>query len=116
MCLCDFWGTVNTGIFADLLSVGLGEKVTAEELDQAGERIWNLLRLINQREGFSGQDDTLPSKILETPLEKGPHDGHRLTADDLAKMKKLYYFLRGWDETGRPTPEKLRQLGLDRME
>ena len=81
----------------------------------AGERIWNLTRLYNLREGFTGADDTLPEKILKQPLLKGPNEGRTLSEGDLAAMKKLYYFLRGWDDEGRPTPEKLNQLGLGSM-
>ncbi|MGD2272963.1 MAG: putrescine aminotransferase, partial [Desulfobacterales bacterium] len=42
MCFCDFWGSVDTDIMADLLTAGLGRQVSAEDLNKAGERIWNL--------------------------------------------------------------------------
>ena len=71
MCICDFWGSVNSAILADLLSAALGETVTSEELDLAGERIWNLARLFNLKAGFTAKDDTLPEKILKTaPQER----------------------------------------------
>ncbi|MEW5724278.1 MAG: putrescine aminotransferase [Thermodesulfobacteriota bacterium] len=115
MCICDFWGTVNNAMFADILTSALGREVTPEELELAGERLWNLTRLFNLREGFTAADDTLPEKMFKEPIKKGPHEGRVLAESDLAAMKKLYYFLRGWDENGRPTPDKLRQLGLDRL-
>ena len=31
---------------------------------------------------------------------------------DLDLMLPIYYDLRGWDETGAPTPERLRALDL----
>lgn len=112
MCLCDFWGSVDTSIMADLLTAGLGRQVSAEDLNKAGERIWNLIRLYNLKAGFTAADDTLPGKLLEQPLKGGPHEGRVLSAEQLEEMKSLYYHLRGWDETGWPREEKLRELGL----
>jgi putrescine aminotransferase len=113
MCFCDFWGTVNTEIMADLLTTGLGRQVSAKDLDKAGERIWNLIRLYNLRAGFTAADDTLPAKLTQNPLKGGPHDGRVLSTESLAEMKALYYHLRGWDKTGRPKAAKLRELRLE---
>ena len=113
MGFCDFWGTVNTEIEADLMSAGLGETVTSEELDRAGERIWNLSRLFNLQAGLTAADDTLPKKIMERPLEDGVHAGRVFSREDLTKAMQSYYHLRGWDENGIPTQQKLAELGLD---
>lgn len=112
MGFCDFWGTMNTEIEAELLTAGLGEKVTAAELDQAGERIWNLSRLFNLRAGFTAADDTLPKKIMERPLEEGSQAGRVFSREDLTYAMQAYYRLRGWDEQGVPTEQKLIDLGL----
>ena len=113
MGFCDFWGTVNTEIEADLMSAGLGETVTSEELDRAGERIWNLSRLFNLQAGLTAADDTLPKKIMERPLEDGVHAGRVFSREDLTKAMQSYYHLRGWDENGIPSQQKLAELGLD---
>lgn len=115
MCICDFWGTVTTDYLARQLSTGLGEEVTAEELDRAGERIWNLLRLLNAREGFTAANDSLPRKIVTQALRGGPHEGRTLTPADLADMKSRYYTIRGWDDNAVPDPAKLAALGLAPM-
>ena len=115
MCYCDFWGSVNTEITADLLSVGLGEEVTAAELDQAGERIWTLSRLFNQRNGFGAQEDSLPEKVLKKPLKNGPNAGKTFDPEDFAVAMGSYYQKRGWDEQGQPGAAKLVELGLDRI-
>ncbi|SHF25354.1 aldehyde:ferredoxin oxidoreductase [Desulfacinum infernum DSM 9756] len=115
MCFCDFWGTVSPEIMADLLTAGLGEPVTAEELTAAGERIWNLIRLFNVKAGFGSDQDTLPPKIFREPLKGGPHAGRVFSQEDFAKARALYYELRGWDENGMPTDEKLAQLELTRL-
>lgn len=115
MCYCDFWGSINTEITADLLSVGLGEEVTAAELDQAGERIWNLSRLFNQRNGFDCSDDNLPEKVLKNPLKKGPNAGKTFNPEDFSVALQSYYQQRGWDDQGQPGAAKLADLGLGQL-
>jgi aldehyde:ferredoxin oxidoreductase len=76
---------------------------------KAGERVWNLERLYNNREGFSSRDDTLPARLLtEAPVD-GPSQGW---VSNLAPMLKEYYRSRGWDENGVPTQKKLADLQL----
>jgi len=115
MCFCDFWGSIDTTVMADMLAAGLGRQVSAQDLDRAGERIWNLIRLFNLRAGFTAADDTLSEKITRQALKDGPHAGRVLKAEDLAEMKGLYYYLRGWDEDGKPKAEKLQALRLQEI-
>ncbi len=39
-------------------------------------------------------------------------DGAACNLPGLDLMRPIYYDLRGWDETGAPTPERLRALDL----
>jgi putrescine aminotransferase len=112
MCFCDFWGSLDSTAMADMLAAGLGRQISAEDLDKAGERIWNLVRLFNLKAGVTAADDTLSEKITRQALKDGPHAGRVFREEDLAQMKALYYHLRGWDEEGRPKAEKLRELRL----
>jgi aldehyde:ferredoxin oxidoreductase len=98
---------------AELLEAATGWKFTGEEVRQIGERIVNLERLFIAREGITRQDDTLPRRFLREPLPEGsgPSSGSVL---ELEPMLDEYYHARGWDaETGLPTAETLRSLGLD---
>jgi putrescine aminotransferase len=115
MCFCDFWGSVDTQIMAELLTAGLGRQVSADDLDKAGERIWNLIRRYNQKAGFTAEDDVLSDKVMKQALQKGPHEGRVLSAEDMEEMKSLYYHLRGWDADGKPGAEKLKALGLESL-
>jgi aldehyde:ferredoxin oxidoreductase len=77
-----------------------------------GERAFNLCRAFNVREGITRKDDVLPARLLE-PLPEGPYQGEAISKGTLNKMLNIYYELRGWDkETGIPTKEKLKELGL----
>jgi aldehyde:ferredoxin oxidoreductase len=112
MCFCDFWGSVDTEIMADLLTAGLGRQISSKDLNKTGERIWNLNRLFNLAAGFEAADDMLSEKLTKQVLTNGPHEGRVFSEENLEKMKFLYYHLRGWDEKGKPKEDKIRELGL----
>ncbi len=113
MCLCDFWGSVDYEAMAGMLTEGLGRKVSAEDLEKAGERIWNMVRIYNHRVGFTAEHDVLSEKLVKKALKSGPNAGRTLPAETLQEMKGLYYRLREWDETGLPLDYKVRRLGLE---
>jgi aldehyde:ferredoxin oxidoreductase len=92
------------------LEVTTGIQFSMEELKLMGERIVNLNRLFNIREGFSRDDDMLPRRFLEEPSPEGPSKGEIV---ELEFMLEEYYQYRGWDADGVPTLEKLNQLGLE---
>ena len=95
--------------FARTLTAVTGIPYTADDLMKVGERVWNLEKLYNLREGFSKEDDTLPDRLLHDPIAEGPSKGFTV---NLAPMLEEYYQFRGWDENGVPKPEKLQELGL----
>lgn len=91
------------------LELATGVNYTEETMMLAGERIFNLERLFNLKAGITAKDDILPKRMLEEPMLKGEAEGQVVR---LAEMLPEYYKVRGWDENGIPTPEKLVQLGL----
>ena len=95
--------------FAPMLSAVTGWEMSADDLMKIGERIYNLERVIVNKYGFDGKDDTLPPRLLKEPMPEGAAKGQVV---DLEKMKAEYYQLRGW-ENGRPTKEKLKELGIE---
>ena len=58
--------------------------------------------MFNLREGATAADDTLPPRLLATPLELGSGRVATLTADRLQGMVAGYYAARGLDEHGLP--------------
>jgi aldehyde:ferredoxin oxidoreductase len=96
---------------AELLRAATGWALTGEEVRRVGERIVNLERLFNAREGIGRKDDTLPARFLREPLPAGNPSAGAVV--ELEPMLDEYYRARGWDvATGLPTDEKLRELGL----
>jgi len=91
--------------FEKWLTYITGERFTAGRLQEIGARIFNLERMYNLREGFTGADDTLPGRILDEPTFPGMAAGHPLPA-----LLPRYYALRGWDRNGVPMARTLKRL------
>jgi len=87
-----------------------GWGMSMNEFLQTGERIFNLKRLINQRHGFTGKDDTLPARIFEKLSDVS--DEEQRVPDTLEEQLQEYYALRGWDIDGSPTAQLLQALSL----
>lgn len=98
--------------YAKLLSTATGIEYTAADLMKVGERIWNLERLFNNREGFTPQDDRLPDRMEQVPMPPDPDNPAAGQICEIEDMLQPYYSLRGWDSNGEPTDQKLQELGL----
>jgi len=85
------------------------------DLRQAGERITNLKKLFNVREGWQPADDTLPARVLSEPLTTGVASGTTLTAPELQEMIASYYAARAWTPDGAIPSSKLAELGLSEL-
>jgi aldehyde:ferredoxin oxidoreductase len=88
--------------------------VTGWDMDEAeflraGERSFNLKRLLNFSCGMTRADDTLPYRFTHEPFESGNSAGF---VPDLPKMLDEYYEFRGWGKDGVPSESKLKELGL----
>jgi aldehyde:ferredoxin oxidoreductase len=77
---------------------------------KCGERTWTIERMFNIKAGLTSKDDTLSPRMLNEPMPEGPSKGH---VNRLQEMLPEYYTLRGWDEEGKPTDEKLSELGME---
>jgi aldehyde:ferredoxin oxidoreductase len=99
---------------AALYSAVTGLEMTAEELQKAGERINNLGRLFNIREGLTRKDDTLPWKVMNVPIpDEGIAKGSFVSQADLDLLLDDYYEVRGWTKDGVPTVETLTKIGME---
>ena len=108
--VCKF---TNMGVadeyFARVLSAVTGIEYTTGDMIRVGERVWNLERLYNLREGFTREDDSLPPRLLNEAPSDGPSKGWVV---HLEPMLKEYYRGRAWNENGVPQPKKLAELEL----
>jgi aldehyde:ferredoxin oxidoreductase len=94
-----------------LISALTGDPFTMEDFQKVGERILNLERMFNVREGIRRKDDQLPKRLLTEPMSEGPNKGAVISLEPLVDDA---YLTLGWDkETGIPKPETLKRLGLE---
>jgi aldehyde:ferredoxin oxidoreductase len=98
---------------AKLYSDGTGVDVSAQDMAVAAERINNLAKLINVREGLTRKDDNLPWKVMNEPIpEDSPVKGAVVTQEELDLLLNDYYEARGWTPAGVPTTAKLKELDM----
>jgi len=117
--LCRFtserggYGMYLNESYVQMINAATGWDLDLAELERIGERICNLERAFNVREGISRKDDTLPWRVQHEPIPDGPSKGAFCPPEELNRMLDEYYELRGWSKDGIPSPERLRALGLD---
>ena len=94
----------------EMLNAVTGWELQISDLLPLGERAFNLKRLLNGRLGLTAKNDRLPKLLLE-PL---PDTEVETRVPDMDVLLPAFYRVRGWDPaTGMPTPDKLRELGLE---
>lgn len=99
----------------ELVRAQTGLELSAGELLTVGERVYNLARAFNVREGFSRKQDHLPKRVMEEPIPEGPSAGDRVSYEELQAMLDDYYEARGWNRAGVPLKAKLVSLDLEEI-
>ena len=106
-----FGGVLNE-YYPRMINAVTGWDLSLEDVERIGERIWNLERAFNVREGVRRNQDVLPYRVMHEPVPEGMHKGMYCPLEELDAMLDAYYALRGWTPDGIPTREKLQTLGL----
>ena len=83
----------------EIIGCTTGLRLTQEDMRALSSRVTDDTRRFNIQEGLSAEDDTLPKRFFEEPLESG----EKITKEQFVQMRSDYYRLRGWDEQGRPS-------------
>ena len=94
---------------AQMVNAVTGLQLGGEELIQAGERIINMERILNQEMGIGPDQDVLPTRFTNEPLPEGTCAGEVVYLQDLLEE---YYAHRQWPD-GVPSDEKRKELGLN---
>jgi aldehyde:ferredoxin oxidoreductase len=112
---CKFYmyGGITIDHWAEMVNSLTGWKIDGQALLKISERVINLQRLFNVREGITAEDDQLPERVKAVPSFGKYSTETDCGVQDLDSMLQDYYQVRGWDPiTGKPLPEKLQELGL----
>ncbi|MBT3363416.1 MAG: aldehyde ferredoxin oxidoreductase family protein [Chloroflexi bacterium] len=107
-------GGGEVGGLKEVVYLVTGLKLTQEEADSIGERVYTLERMFNNRQGRGRKDDYLPDRYYDEPTPVGMPMARGKTIDrkEYDKMLDEYYEFHGWDSNGVPTPETLKRLDL----
>ncbi len=99
--ICDF---VPEGLdsLAGVLTAAAGYKHTGESLQKIGEKITNLARRYNLRNGRTAADDMLPERFFKETSLAGFMRGKKLGKAFFKGLVGQYYKLKGWNEKGEP--------------
>jgi len=109
-----YGGLINEN-YLKMINGVTGWALNLAEVESLGERIYNLERAFNCREGVSRKDDNLPRRVTNEPIPSGASQGMYCPPQEFNGLLDEYYRLRGWDENGIPSAEKLKALGLDEI-
>lgn len=99
---------IGPTLVAEACTAFTGIEVSVEEVIRAAERSWNLMKLFNLREGEKPEDSTFPARFYREEIR-----GKVLEEVKICKVLQKYYEVRGWDSSGRPKGDKLRELGIN---
>jgi aldehyde:ferredoxin oxidoreductase len=107
------WGKRLNELYRDAVNHATGWDLGTAEIEEIGERIYNLERLINVERGVASREsDTLPYRVMHEPIPAGPAAGMHCPPEELDRLLEEYYAFRGWSSDGVPTPETLDRLDL----
>lgn len=107
------WGPEINERFARAVNAATGWDLSVKDLEEIGERVYNLERLINVERGVASRSqDTLSHRVMHEPIPDGPSEGMYCPPAELEAMLDEYYTYRGWDDSGIPTQETLERLSL----
>ncbi len=115
--VCTFGNSgLTPPLLGDLLASASGyeEFKDSAYVEKVGERIICLERCFNVREGMGRKEDTLPQRMFTEPLL----NAGEATGQMIRKMDTLldeYYEAFGYNKEGIPTPQRIRELGLEKF-
>jgi aldehyde:ferredoxin oxidoreductase len=99
--------------YRHFVKVITGFDLTEQDINQVGERVFNLERMLNCREGFSRRDDMLPERFFKDAYTLGPQKGKVVDRQEFTEIMDDYYKNREWAvDTGVPGEEKLKSLQI----
>lgn len=112
--VCDFvpFGFDRLGPILEKIT---GLKVSPDDLMTLGEKISNITRMYNIKNGRTRGDDTLPPRFFKEKHLSGIFKDRFLAEEKFSQWLDMYYKERGWDNNGIPTDDKLAEFKLKRL-
>lgn len=109
MVICDFW-PLSLERMTEIMTMITGKDWTEAEMNAVAERVINIARAFNQREGFNRKDDTMPKRLANEALKSGAAAGQKIPQEAFEDMLDQYYAVLGWSKEGMVPDTILCQL------
>lgn len=115
--LCQFvwgpaWQLYGPDDLVTFCKAAIGWETSIEELQEIGERRLVMMRMFNNKIGFTRKDDNMPKKAF-LPITDAAGDVDQITEEEFEAALDSYYKYAGWNvETGIPHKETLERLDL----
>ncbi len=109
MVLCDFW-PLGLDRMTEIMTMITGKEWTEADMNAVAERVINIARAFNQREGFNRKDDTMPKRLANEALKSGAAAGQKIPQEAFEDMLDQYYSVLGWSKDGMVPANILCQL------
>jgi aldehyde:ferredoxin oxidoreductase len=109
--MCIFGALTSSLPVVEYLNAVTGWDLSADEYLKIGERILNLRKAFNVREGVKTDDQSIhPRALGKPPLSKGPLKNITI---DMETLQKKYCEIVGWEyPSGNPTAAKMEELNI----
>ncbi|MFX1382349.1 MAG: aldehyde ferredoxin oxidoreductase C-terminal domain-containing protein [Promethearchaeota archaeon] len=111
--ICMFIAGIPFTTVAKMLNTITGWNYTWKDCAEVGERVMNMMRAYNVKRGLN-REHNYPSPRLRSAPVDGPVKGKSIEPE-FDKMLDIYYETLGWDKDGKPLPETLKRLGLQKI-
>jgi aldehyde:ferredoxin oxidoreductase len=112
--MCIFGALTSSLPVVEYLNAVTGWDLSADEYLEIGERILNLRKAFNVREGIiTGEKSIHPRALGKPPLSKGPLKDVTI---DMETLQKKYFEIVGWEyPSGGPTQTKMKELNIQSL-
>jgi len=97
--------TPDLALFAEQITSLTGIPLSGSDLDEVGRNITGLERMLNFNFGLRAQDDSLPPRWFNEPIQVGPFKGEKIDRKQFAQLKQRFYTLTGLNAEGLPSPD-----------
>jgi len=112
--VCMFNSRTDMPAIIEAINAATGWNFTFQDAMGVGRRAVNLMRAFNIRHGLTAENDAPSPRYSSTPVD-GMAKGKSI-AEVFPEMRAKYHEMMGWDKTtGKPLPETLKGLGLDKV-
>lgn len=112
--VCEFGPLTGPVPLLEYINATTGWDLSPDEYFKIGERMLSLRKAFNVREGLKAKDTKMHGRGFGEPAhDRGPHKNVTI---DMDALESGFFDVMGWDkETGGPTKEKIKELGLDEL-